>query len=236
LKVIGAGLPRTGTLTQKVALEMLGFGPCYHMVNVLADFGQVAQWREVLDGGRDWDRVLAGYQSGVDWPVSFFYRELLETYPDAKVLLSVRDPEGWERSMRETIWGALTGDSLIHDLAKAAGRINPAFRGYTELMSDMWDVAGAYAADAEGQLEVTLERHVDVVRNEIPAEQLLIWDVSEGWKPLCEFLAVPAPQVPLPHLNDSIEFRDRVVQMTLQMLGDWWSSEQASRPAGPAPN
>ncbi len=236
MKVIGAGLPRTGTLTQKVALEMLGFGPCYHMVNVLTDLSRVPPWREVLEGGRDWDSVLAGYPSGVDWPLSFFYRELLEAYPDAKVVLSVRDPRRWEKSMRETIWNTLTGDSLIRDLSSAACRINSQWRDYIDLMSDMWELAGTYADDTHGRLHATLDRHVDQVKRTVPADQLLVWDLGEGWEPLCDFLDVPVPASPLPHLNDSVQFRDRIVDMTLNMLGDWWSSAQPAGPAGAAPN
>src|SRR5205807_741551 len=97
MKVIGAGLPRTATLTQKVALEMLGQGPCYHMVNVLADLDLVPLWRAAYDGNADWDRIFDGFESTVDWPGGFFYRELMDRYPEAKVLLSVRDPEAWER-------------------------------------------------------------------------------------------------------------------------------------------
>src|SRR5436853_7037668 len=102
MKLIGAGLPRTGTLSQKVALEMLGLGPCYHMVNVLGDLDQAEGWRRALEGQGPWDEIFDGFQSTVDWPGSFFYKELVEAYPDAKVLLSVRDPEAWTRSMRDT--------------------------------------------------------------------------------------------------------------------------------------
>src|SRR4030088_835130 len=110
MKLIGAGLPRTATLTQKVALEMLGIGPCYHMVNVLGDLDLVPLWQDALEGRPDWERIFEGHQSTVDWPGGFFYRELIEAYPDAKVLLSVRDPEAWERSMRDTVWGVVWGD------------------------------------------------------------------------------------------------------------------------------
>ena len=93
MKVIGAGLPRTGTLSQKVALEMLGFGPCYHMVNVLTDLPLARQWEAAMDGEPDWEAIFGEHQSTVDWPGAFFYRELVDAYPDAKVLLSSRDPE-----------------------------------------------------------------------------------------------------------------------------------------------
>src|SRR5689334_20129131 len=125
MKLIGAGLPRTGTLSQKVALEMLGLGPCYHMVNVLADLDEAQEWQRGLDGEGPWDDIFDGFQSVVDWPGSFFYKELAEHYPDAKVLLSVRDAEAWERSMRDTIWGIFYGDMLIRDLSEARERVDP---------------------------------------------------------------------------------------------------------------
>src|SRR5437763_4795794 len=142
MRLIGAGLHRTGTWSQKVALEMLGLGPCYHMVNVLGDLDEVQLWRRALEGEGPWEELFDGFEATVDWPGSYFYRELIEVYPDAKVLLSVRDAEGWERSMRETIWGVLYGDMLIQDLSNARCRVDAKWRGYIELMKDMWQRSG----------------------------------------------------------------------------------------------
>src|ERR1700744_5080926 len=119
MKLIGAGLPRTGTLSQKIALEMLGLAPCYHMVNVLTDLDETPRWRQVLDGDLSPTEIFEGFEATVDWPGSFFYRELIERYPDAKVLLSVRSGESWTRSMRETIWGVMDGVSWTRPLARA---------------------------------------------------------------------------------------------------------------------
>src|SRR5947209_227881 len=138
MKVIGAGLPRTATLTQKVALEMLGFGPCYHMVNVLGDLDLVPVWRAALDGDADWHKIFEGFESSVDWPGSYYYEELMEIWPHAKVLLSVRDPASWERSMQATIVDVLEADSLTCHLSKAAGLINPKWQAYSEMMIEMW--------------------------------------------------------------------------------------------------
>ena len=96
MKVIGAGLPRTGTLSQKIALEQVGIGPCYHMVNVLANLDLAHQWRRALDGDANWDEVFDGFEATVDWPGSFFYRELIDVYPEAKVILTIRDGDSWE--------------------------------------------------------------------------------------------------------------------------------------------
>jgi hypothetical protein len=142
MRLIGAGLPRTGTLSQKVALEMLGLAPCYHMVNVLGDLEQAETWRRALGGEQPWAQVFDGFQATVDWPGSFFYKELVEAYPDAKVLLSIRDADAWERSMRETIWGIFYGDALIRDLSCARCRVDPEWRGYIELMEEMWRRSG----------------------------------------------------------------------------------------------
>ena len=92
MQLIGAGLPRTGTLTQKEALELLGVGPCYHWVNLITDPDAVSMWHRAVDGEDVFEEIFGGYQATVDWPGGFFYRELAERYPDAKVLLSVREP------------------------------------------------------------------------------------------------------------------------------------------------
>ncbi|HTC58883.1 MAG TPA: sulfotransferase, partial [Solirubrobacteraceae bacterium] len=134
MKVIGAGMPRTGTLTQKVALETLDFEPCYHWVNVIADLDQVDVWNRALDGAEPWDEVFGDSQATVDWPGGYFWRELMDFYPNAKVLLSVRDPEKWEPSFRETIVPLSHGESLIRLLASARGEIDAPWRRYLDLV------------------------------------------------------------------------------------------------------
>src|SRR5438270_6930398 len=142
MKLIGAGLPRTGTLSQKVALEMLGLGPCYHMVNVLADLDEVQKWQAAFDGNADWPAIFSEFQSTVDWPGSFFYKELSDAYPDAKVLLSTRDGEAWARSMRDTVWGVWYGDVLIRHLSDARTKVDPGWRGFAELLRPMCERSG----------------------------------------------------------------------------------------------
>jgi hypothetical protein len=234
MKVIGAGLPRTGTLTQKVALEMLGFGPCYHMVNVLGDLTKVPEWTEALAGRGDWATIFAGFQSTVDWPGGFFYEELMEVYPDAKVLLSVRDPESWERSMRDTVWGCYYGDSLVCHLSLATGKVDQPWRSYLELMTGLlWEDRGTLTGhETAAGMIASMERHTAEVKRTVPPERLLVWDAKDGWEPLCEFLKVEVPQGPLPHLNDSRTFKDRVIDMALEKLGVWWDAEQAVLAAG----
>ncbi len=150
MKVIGAGMPRTGTLTQKVALETLGFEPCYHWVNVIADLDQVDVWNRALDGGEPWDEVFGDSQATVDWPGGYFWRELMDFYPDAKVLLSVRDPEKWEPSFRETIWNMCYGESLIRLLSSARGQVDPRWARYLKLVERMfWIEQAPFAAGHE---------------------------------------------------------------------------------------
>jgi len=204
MKLIGAGLPRTGTLTQKVALEMLGFGPCYHMVNVLGDLGLVQPWAEALAGNADWPTIFDGFHSTVDWPAGFFYRELLEVYPDAKVLLSVRDPATWEKSMRDTVWSVYYGSSLMCHISQAAAVVDPPWQSYLDLMTGLlWEGRGTLADghDQPAGMIDAMRRHTEAVKRHVPAEQLLIWDPGDGWEPLCAFLggrlsgdAPPPPQ------------------------------------------
>jgi sulfotransferase family protein len=227
MKLIGAGLPRTGTLTQKLALEQLGLAPCYHWVNVIADLDQVELWDRAIDGEAIWEEVFAGQEATVDWPGGYFYRELAEAYPDAKVLLSVRDPEAWERSFRETIWTMSHGRSLMPLLAHARAEVDPRFKRYLELVDRMfWGPQGTFAEGHETpeQLIEQMLRHHEQVKQAIPAERLLVWQVGEGWEPLCAFLDVPVPQEPLPHANDRGEFINRVIGGALDTLQAWRES------------
>jgi hypothetical protein len=235
MKVIGAGLPRTGTLSQKVALEMLGLGPCYHMVNVLADLDLVAGWRQALDGDGQWDEIFAGCGSTVDWPGSYYYRELIDAFPEAKVLLSVRDGAAWARSMRDTIWGMFYDDILIRQLSDARAIIDPKWRGFTEMMKAMWHRSGLLngAETTDEWMSNAMQRFHDEVQATVPSDRLLVWSVGEGWEPLCEFLAVPVPDTPFPHLNDSKGFADRVIDGALLALQHW--RETAASQSVPAP-
>jgi hypothetical protein len=224
MRLIGAGLPRTGTLSQKVALEMLGLAPCYHMVNVLMNLDEAQVWRRALDGDQSWDEIFGGFQATVDWPGSFFYKELTEAYPDAKVFLSIRDADAWERSMRETIWGLFYGDMLIRDLSSARARVDAKWSGYLEMMREMWQQSGLIDAGADTTSESmrsAMERFNEEVQQNVPADRLLVWSVSDGWEPLCEFMELPVPDTPFPHLNDSKEFGERIVDGSLLAVQEW---------------
>ncbi len=232
IELIGAGLPRTGTLTQKLALEILGLSPCYHWVNVLADLDHVEIWDRALDGEESWREAFAGVRSTVDWPGGYFYRELMDAYPKAKVLLSVRDPGAWERSFRETIWTMSFGDSLMPLLSKARAEVDPRWRRYLELVDRMfWGPQGTFAAGNEPQQMIEqMTAHNEEVKRSVPAERLLVWEVTEGWEPLCEFLGVEVPDEPLPHANERGLFVDRVSDAALDTL-QAWREIRASAPA-----
>lgn len=228
MRVIGAGLPRTGTLTQKVALEMLGFEPCYHWVNVISDLNQVDVWNRALDGDAPWQEVFGDFQATVDWPGGYFWRELMDRYPDARVLLSVRDPKTWEPSFRETIWNMCYGESLIRLISSARGQVDPQWSRYLQLVDRMfWSGQGTFAAGHETpeQLMKQFERHNEQVKTSVPSERLLVWSVTEGWEPLCDFLDVPVPAESLPHVNDRETFLGRVIDGGLAALQAWRAGE-----------
>lgn len=237
MKVIGAGLPRTATLSQKVALEKLGFGPCYHMVNLLGNLESASDWRRALAGERDWDKLFEGFESMVDWPGSFFYADLMEVYPEAKVILSVRDGESWARSMRDTIWGVHYGDLVIRHLSDARTVIDSKWAEYIRLMKEMWqrmEMAGNETSEEE--MVTGMDRYHQEVRERVPSDRLLVWSVTDGWEPICEFLGVPVPDGPFPHLNDSKMFTERVLDGSLKLLQEWRAAQEEKAPAEAAPS
>ncbi len=231
IRLIGAGLPRTGTLTQKLAFEELGFGPCYHWVDLLADLGQLDVWERAMDGEARWAEIFGDSQSTVDWPGGYFYRELAEAYPEAKVVLSVREPASWEPSFRETIWTMSFGDSVMPLLSRARAQIDPVWARYLAFVDRMfWGPQGTFAdghAEPE-QLMAQMEAHTEAVKRAVPPERLLVWEVGEGWGPLCEFLEVGEPDTPLPHANDRETFLNRVVGGALNSLQQWHDEREAA--------
>jgi len=192
LRVVGAGVGRTGTKSLKLALEHLLGAPCYHMVDVLARPEHVPLWHAATRGeATDWPGLFAGFRAAVDWPASGFYRELAEAFPDAVVLLSVRDPEAWWQSAQNTILPAIdsAGDGEWARMVRAllATRFTP----------DYLDRDAAIAA---------FEAHNAAVRASIPNDRLLEWRAGDGWKPICEALGLPVPEQPFPHTNTSQEW------------------------------
>ena len=212
MRVIGAGFGRTGTTSLKSALETLGFDPCYHMTEVFANPRDAETWRAAWRGEPvDWDAMLGPYEAAVDWPACTFYAELMERYPEAKVLLSVRDPERWYESTRSTIYemSRVTRDSRTARVAFGLMSLL-FFGGFARTGAGeeiIWN--GTFDGRFEDRAHAigVLERHNEEVRRRVPPERLLVYEVKEGWGPLCEFLGVPEPDEPFPRLNDAAEMR-----------------------------
>lgn len=202
LQVIGAGFGRTGTLSLKLALEHLGFGPCYHMFEVLAQPSHDPVWHAATRGERvDWDALFEGYASAVDWPVAAFWRELSDHYPHARLVLSVRDPQRWHQSVLGTIYAAMSSTPDPDDEQACAHRAMT-----RELILER--TFGGRMHDPEHAIEV-FERHNQVVQESFSDERLLVHETGNGWEPLCAFLDCPIPDVPYPHSNTHREFNER---------------------------
>jgi hypothetical protein len=196
LKVIGAGYPRTGTLSLKFALETLGFGPCHHMAELIMHPEQVPLWLRMTDGeSLDWDEIYAGYSSTTDAPGCFFWRELAERYPDAKVILSIRSAESWWTSANATVMAAPPPPPVAPLIARLTSKRS----GKGEVIPNPLD------PDREAAI-AAFDRHNEEVRRTIAPERLLVFEARQGWDPLCAFLGVAAPDRPYPRVNTSEEF------------------------------
>ncbi len=205
LQVIGAGFGRTGTMSLKVALEELGLGPCYHMAEVFAHPEHIALWQAIGAGQpADWPALFAGYHAAVDFPVCAFYAELLQLYSEAKVVLTVRDSAQWYESASSTIFRVGREGGLP---------LPPNMEGFPAMVATVLGRSFPAGVDDRVQAIAAFERHNREVQERVPAEQLLVYEVAEGWEPLCRFLgvAVPAGQ-PFPRLNDRQEFQGRAQQ------------------------
>lgn len=199
LDVIGAGFGRTGTHSLKLALETLGFGPCYHMAEVFEHPGHAEAWHALADGrSRDFDSVLAGYRSAVDFPAAYFWRELAAANPDARIILTERDETAWFDSVQNTIFERLKADP---ETARFPAQLRMAYHIVVDLtFGGHLDKDHAMAA---------YRRHNAEVRKAIPRERLLVFEGSMGWAPLCEFLGVAVPDEPYPKTNTTEEFQAR---------------------------
>jgi hypothetical protein len=197
LKVVGAGFGRTGTLSLKSALERLGVGPCYHMAEVFSRPEHVAMWHRLAFGHPiDWDELFRGFRATVDWPSARWWREIATHFPDAKVLLSVRDPEAWYKSMSDTIYQPLKEPAPADALEIVRLQSEMVRKAILAETFDNRFEDKAHAIDV-------FKRHSQEVRDTIDPARLLTFDVREGWEPLCRFLEVPIPDEPFPRLNDT---------------------------------
>lgn len=201
LEIIGAGFGRTGTLSLKMALEELGLGPCYHMMEVHKEQGRAAVWLEASQGASpNWEVIFDGFESTVDWPACTFWRELAVTYPDAKVLLSQREAGGWHKSVMNTIYRAMTS---VPDDATEGSPVTSVAMAIDLVLRRTFD---GKLADAEYAIEV-FNKHNQAVRDAIAPERLLVYEPGQGWEPLCEFFDVPVPATNYPHANTTESFQ-----------------------------
>ncbi|GAA3796397.1 sulfotransferase family protein [Sphaerisporangium flaviroseum] len=210
LRIIGVGLGRTGTMTLKKALCRLGFGPCYHFTEVFAHPRHLHDWAAGANGVPEaWRGPLTGYVSTTDWPGVTFWREMVEAYPDAKVILTSRDAAAWYESVTSTVFAAMSGR-----FPEAAER----FRSFeTAEQLAQFGRLGVIGRCFDGRIDdrdhviACYERHNQAVRETVAPERLLDFQVSQGWEPLCAFLGVEVPEDPFPHSNDQKSFRATVL-------------------------
>ena len=231
MKVIGAGLPRTATTTQAEAFEILGFGHCYHMRDLLMDpERQLELWDAVTRGKPDWEEIFQGAESTCDWPGARYYKELAEYYPDSKVVLTVRTPESWVRSMRETVWAIYFGDSVMHHVCEARAVLDPGWRKFMDVMITMTWADGVLGPPEETYDDASfgklMENWNERVKRDIPADRLLVWHPADGWGPLCEFLEVREPDEPVPNTNDTAAFKEGITGGAIGVINQWWDARE----------
>ena len=195
IAVVGAGVGRTGTHSLKLALEQLLGAPCHHMLEIMGDETQVPAWTDAIHGRPiNWPTMLDRYRAIVDWPGAAFWRELSAAYPDALVLLSVREPEDWYKSASNTIFVTLE-------------HVGPDDQGWGgSVRKLLHDRFSNQIEDPTAMMDAFI-RHNDEVRSEIPAERLLEWRPGDGWDPICDRLGLAVPTDPFPRSNTTDDFR-----------------------------
>jgi Sulfotransferase domain len=210
MKVLGVGFGRTGTLSLKAALEDIGAGPCFHMLDLIQGENKerdLPYWVKIGDGEPvDWHEVFEPWEATVDWPAASKWRELIDVFPDAPVLLNIREFEGFYKSCQNTI--------LAVKLAAQRGEIQqdtnrempaPELWGVIEKLIWQGDFQGRFE-DKEWVRQMYYDR-IEEIKNTVPAERLTVWELGDGWGPICEMLGVEEPDHPFPHLHDTNEFR-----------------------------
>ena len=212
IKVIGAGFGRTGTASVRTALEKLGFDKCYHMYEIINNQSRAKTWHYASSGKYvNWDNVFDGYQAMVDWPSCTFYKELIEKYPEAIVILTIRDPDEWYKSTYETIY------SLSKTIPKWLTWFSPTARSMKGMLfSIIWDGTFHGKFEDKEYAKTVFKQHIDDVKRTVSQEKLLIYKVTEGWRPLCEFLKVKVPEgEPFPRINDLEDFQKKRCEILL---------------------
>ena len=193
LKVIGAGFGRTGTASLKIALEKLLGAPCYHMSEVIGNAGHIDLWIDAAAGKPDWNAIFGDYVATVDFPASNYTMQLAKAYPDAKVLLSHRDPERWFESTQDTIF------------SKRLQGFHAGTKWGRMLKATIDDHIGGDENDRDAVI-AAFNDHNAAVREAFGPDRLTVYEPGDGWGPLCEMLGLPEPDEPLPHVNSREEF------------------------------
>ena len=201
MKVFGTGFGRTGTMSLKIALEELGIGPCYHMKEVVFHPSHIKIWYDISRGeDPNWNHLFRGFNSAVDFPVSLFYKQLMSKFPDAKFILTLRDFDKWYISTSNTIYKV---PSILPSWFKQV--VYPIRLFIAMQVNLIWvGLFNNKFSDKESAKKVYYE-HIESVKKTIPSDKLLIYHVSKGWGPLCEFLNVAVPKIPFPKVNDTAE-------------------------------
>ncbi|MER5470015.1 sulfotransferase family protein [Streptomyces sp. NPDC002935] len=209
LKLINAGLGRTGTTSLKAALDRLGLGPSFHMFDIVGDEERLKQWEKIVcDGQRpDWAALFDGYRSAVDGPCAVYYQQISKAFPDAKVILTVRDAESWYRSTYDTLY-QFALRSMQHP-PEPGSQQDRLFRVTSTMV---WDgLFGGRFADKDHAIEVYHRHNEDVVRA-LGKDNVLVYEVKQGWEPLCAFLGTEVPPEEFPRANDAASMRRRIAQ------------------------
>jgi hypothetical protein len=209
MKVIGVGFGRTGTMSLKAALEQLGAGPCFHMIELIVGERRerdIPQWVKVAEGTQDWHEVFDGWESTVDWPGAARWHEICDAFPDAAVLLNMREFEGWYKSMQNTIRAAKV--TPPEQLQADANRPmpDPALWGVIDKL--LWEDEFQGRFEDKDWVRGMYDARIAEVKATIAPERLTVWELGiDGWEPLAAMLGVPVPDEPFPRLHDTAEFR-----------------------------
>jgi hypothetical protein len=210
MKVLGVGFGRTGTLSLQSALNDLGAGPCFHMLDLIQGENKerdLPYWIEIANhGDYDWNEVFEPWESTVDWPACSRWEELIEAFPEAKVLLNIREFEGFYESCKNTIL-AVKLAAQRGEIAEDTNREMPAPELWGVIEKLIWqgDFQGRFD-DKEWVRQMYYDR-IETIKNTVPAERLTVWEIGDGWGPLCEMLGVQEPDRPFPHVHSTNEFR-----------------------------
>jgi hypothetical protein len=201
LRVVGAGVGRTGTASLQIALQQLLGGRCYHMGETFGRPADVPVWHAAAEGRMpDWHEFLAEYVATVDWPACAFWRQLADAFPDAIVLLSTRaSADAWWKSAHDTIFQVHKREIPPEQADVMVPQLEMAEAVFTRTFAPDWE--------DEVAAKRAYEAHNAAVRAEVPSDRLVEWQPGDGWAPLCDALGVPVPDDPFPHVNTTADFR-----------------------------